>query len=57
MAGYRMAVFGVLRNFPLIVFADRYLVQLKTMLQPFGTKNAYGKINPGGVLTLWQMVR
>lgn len=53
--GYMMAVFGGLRNYPLIVIADKYLIHLNNMLQRFGSGNSYGEINPDGVLSIWQI--
>jgi hypothetical protein len=54
--GYMMAVFGGLRNLPLMTITDEYLIYLPYMLQRFGSWISYGEINPEEVLSIWRVV-
>lgn len=54
MMGFIGAVFGNLRNYPLIIYVDEYLIYLKWMLQHFGSGLKVGQIDPEGKLTVWQ---
>lgn len=52
--GWNMAVWGNIRNFPLIVPVDSYLIYIDGFLQPFGSEYCIGHIAPNNVLSIFQ---
>ena len=55
MMGFIMGGFGNLRNYPLVITIDEYLIYLSWMLQHFGS-DPRGQINPEDKLTVWQRI-
>ncbi len=53
--GFMMAVFGALRNLPLVVLVDRNLIYLHFVLQRWGTGIRHGEIKPEGTMSIWQI--
>lgn len=56
MLGFILMVFGSLRNYPLVVTVDDYLIYLSRVLQGFGSRLRVGEINPENVLSVWKKV-